>query len=338
MNVKTLAIDLAKRVFFLHGEDEVGHVALREKVLRARLVERVAQLPPCTVVMEACGGAHYWSRRFADHGHTVRLINPKFVKPFVKSNKNDWNDAAAICGAAQRPTMRFVAPKSIYQQECLALHRIRQRLVMQRTAVVNQARGLLQEHGVVIANGLGCVRRELPRILEDATNELTPRMRALLAALRAELRTFDERIEPIDAAIARTARDEPRARRLLEVPGIGPLTATALVATIGDATLFRNGRQLATFIGLVPRQCSSGGKSQLGTISKRGDTYLRTLLIHGGRAVVRCAARKSDARSRWVQQLIARRGKYRAMVAVANKNARVAWALLSHEQPYRQAA
>lgn len=338
MNVKTLAIDLAKRVFFLHGEDEVGHVAFREKVLRARLVERVAQLPPCTVVMEACGGAHYWARRFVQHGHTVRLINPKFVKPFVKSNKNDWNDAAAICEAAQRPTMRFVAPKSVYQQECLALHRIRQRLVMQRTAVVNQARGLLQEHGVVIANGIGCVRRELPRILEDATNELTPRMRALLAALAVELRSFDERIEPIDAEIARTAREEPRARRLLEVPGIGPLTATALVATIGDATLFRNGRQLAAFIGLVPRQCSSGGKSQLGTISKRGDTYLRTLLIHGGRAVVRCAARKSDGRSRWVQQLIARRGKYRAMVAVANKNARVAWALLSHEQPYRQTA
>ena len=194
MNVKTLAIDLAKRVFFLHGEDKGGHVALREKVMRARLVERVALPPPCTGVMEACGGAHYWARRFVEHGHTVRMINPKFVKPFVKSNKNDGNNAAGICEAAQRPTMRFVAPKSIYQQECLALHRIRERLVMQRTAVVNQARSLLQEHGVVIANGIGCVRRELPGILEDATNELTPRMRAVLAALAAESMNASSRL------------------------------------------------------------------------------------------------------------------------------------------------
>ena len=224
------------------------------------------------------------------------------------------------------------------QQECLALHRIRQRLVMQRTAVVSQARGLLQEHGMVIANGIGCVRRELPKILEDATNELTPRMRTLLAALAAELRFCDERFEPIDAEIARTARDEPRARCLLEIPGIGPLTATALVATIGDATLCRNGRQLAAFIALVPRQWSTGGDSKLAGISKRGDTYLRTLMIHGGRAVMRCAARKSDARTRRVPQLIALRGKCQVMVAVANKNAQIAWALLSYEQPLRQAA
>jgi transposase len=338
MNVTTVGIDLAKRVFFVHAEDDNGHVVLRKKLSRQALPREIARLPHCTIAMEACGGAHFWARRFGALGHHVRLINPKFVKPFVKTNKNDWNDAAAICEAAQRPTMRFVAVKTVEQQDVLALHRVRERLVAQRTSLVNQIRGLLQEYGVVLGVQITRLRRELPEVLEDATNELSSRARVLFAALYAEIQEIDARIEPIQAAIESIARQSEACQRLQTIPGVGPLSATALMATAGDPRLFKNGRHFAAFLGLVPHQLSSGGRTQLVGISRRGDKYMRKLLILGGHATLRHLKGKKDRRSQWARQVASRRGKCVATIAIANKNARIAWSLLRHGSQYQTAA
>lgn len=338
MNVTTVGIDLAKNIFHVHGVDERAKVVFRKRLSRRRLAEFMANLPACRVGIEACAGAHYWARVFGSYGHDVRMMSPQFVKPYVKSNKNDRNDAEGICEAVQRPNMRFVTPKSVEQQDIQALHRIRTRLVSQRTALANQVRGLLGEYGIILPQGIGHVRNRLPEVLEDAENALTILARELFHELDRELRCLDKRIAEFEHTIQRVFKQSELCQRIAAVEGIGPITATALVAAVGDAREFRNGREMAAWLGLVPRQVSTGGRARLLGISKRGDRYLRTLLIHGARSVVRLAERKSDARSTWVAQVKARRGKNIAAVALANKNARVIWALLARGEDYRRAA
>jgi transposase len=320
MQMTTIGIDLAKQVFQLHGVDVHGKTVLKKRLSRSALGPFMANVPPCRVGLEACASAHYWSRQLRAFGHDVRLMSPQFVKPYVKFQKNDSNDAEAICEAVSRPTMRFVSPKTIGQQDLQALHRIRQRRIHNRTALSNQIRGLLMEYGITLPRQIAQVRRRLPSLLEDAAHQLTSLGRELLADLYQELAATE------------------LCRRLAQIEGVGPLIATAMVAAVGDPRAFKNGRQLAAWLGLVPRQHSSGGKHLLLGITKRGDRYLRALLIHGARAVVVRAAAKQDTRSRWIADLQRRRGTNRTSVAVANKNARILWALMTTEQRYRRAA
>jgi transposase len=332
--IKVVAIDLAKKSFQLHGVDANGHKVMGKKLTRKKLKNFMVQLPPCLVVMESCSGAHYWGRLFQSYGHEVKLIAPQFVKPFVKSNKNDAADAQAIYEASQRPGMRFVAIKSDEQLDIQAIHRVRSQLVKARTAAVNQIRGLLLEHGIDIPKGRAHVLRKLPGILEDADNGLSGRFRSVVHDLQEELRHIDQRIQRYDAEIDQIVRESDQARLLLGIPGIGPQTATALLSSIGDIGQFKNGRELAAFLGLVPRQHSTGGRPTLLGISKRGDVYLRTLLIHGARAVLRYVDNKPDHSSRWAKELMQRRGINIAAVAMANKMARTVYALLSKGERY----
>jgi transposase len=336
--IKTLGIDLAKQSFQLHGVDEDGRTVLRKTLSRKKLSAFIVNLPPCLIGLEACGGAHHWVRVFTEMGHTVRMIAPQFVKPYVKSNKNDAVDAEAICEAVQRPSMRFVPAKNIEQQDIQSLHRIRSQVVARRTAQANQIRGLLLEYGIVIPKGISYVRKAIPGILEDAENGLTSRFRELLSELYDEMVHLDERISTLEHKLAIICAHSEQCQRLLTIPGVGLLTATALIAAIGDITVFKSGRELAAWLGLVPRQHSTGGKPTLMGISKRGDNYLRTLLIHGGRTVVRVAHKYQDKRNRWIGELDHRRGKNISAVAVANKNARIAWALLTKKERYQAAA
>lgn len=335
MNVTRIGIDLAKQVFQLHGVDERGHTVLRRRISRSQVRGLVAQLPPCLIGLEACGSAHYWARELTTLGHDVRLMAPQFVAPYRKNDKNDGNDAEAICEAVGRPHMRFVPVKDVGQQAVLTVHRARQLLIAERTALVNQTRGLLAEYGLIVPAGIGVLRRALPGLLE--TPELPALAREVFTDLADRLRTGDERIAVYDRRVEAVARQTESAQRLLQAPGIGPVTATALVATVGNAHAFKNGRQFAAWLGLVPRQHSSGGTRRLGRITKRGDVYLRTLLIHGARAVMRQLARRTDATSRWVTALQARRGFNKAVVALAAKHARIVWALLATGQTYQPA-
>lgn len=328
--ITTLAIDLAKHVFQLHGVDQRGACTLRRQVRRAQLVPLLAQLPACTVAMEACGGAHEWGRRIEALGHRVRLIAPQFVKPFVKGNKTDRNDAEAICEAAQRPGMRWVALKTVEQQQVLAMHRLRSGTVKTRTALANQMRGLLAEFGLIVPQGLGRLRRELPDLLEDAENGLPPMLRAELHRQGQRLCELDAEVQRLTRHIEQQARSDERCRALMQHRGVGPLTASAFAAEIGDPQVFKNGRQVSAALGLVPRQHSSGGKPLLLGISKRGNPYLRTLLIHGARAVVRTAKHHHDPLSQWLCAVQARRGTHKATVALANKMARQLWAQLAY--------
>lgn len=331
MNIKRIGIDLAKQVFQLHGVDGQEKVVLLKQLRRVQLLDYFMKLPPCLIGMEACGGAHYWAREPQKLGHTVKLMAPQFVKPYVKSNKNDANDAEAICEAVARPNMRFVAIKTIAQQDIQAIHRIRSELVQQRTAKVNQIRGLLAEYGIVVGRRVDVLRNALPQLLEDAENGLTADFRVLLDGLKQDLVTLDERVDDLDMKIKTLATSNPAAKRLQQIPGIGPIIATALICAIGEGKQFQRGRDMAAWLGLTPRQHSSGGKDRLLGISKRGDAYLRTLLIHGARSVLKVAGKKDDPRSRWLQNLCSRRNKNIAAVALDNKNARIAWALLSKE-------
>lgn len=334
MNVTRIGLDLAKTVFQVHGVDRDERAVVRRQFKRNQVRGYFERLPACLIGMEACASAHYWAREFGKMGHEVKLIAPQFVKPYVKSQKNDANDAEAICEAAGRPSMRFVAIKTVAQQDMQAVHRIRSELVRQRTAKANQIRGLLAEYGIVVSIRMASLRRALPEIQEDAENGLSTLFRRLLTGLREDLEGFDRRIAVLDQEIADAARVDAAAQRLQTIPGIGPVTATALVASFGDGQQFKRGRDLAACLGLVPGQHSSGGKDRLLGISKHGDSYLRTLLIHGARAVLKTAARKSDPRNRWVSSLAARRHKNVAAVALANKNARIAWAVLRHGADY----
>jgi transposase len=331
--ITTVGIDLAKNVFSLHGVDANGKTVVRRTVRRDQLEAVVAQLPVCLIGMEACSGAHEWARRFARYGHTVRLMAPKFVSPYRKSGKNDGNDAEAICEAVSRPNMRFVPVKTMEQQALLTLHRVRQGFVSERTATINRLRGLLSEFGVVLP-----LRANTVRLQAAAASERLPELvRRAVAELLDHLRLLDSRIAAHEREIESQARQCAPAQRLMKIRGIGATTALALVASVGNAREFRNGRQFSAWIGLVPRQHSTGGKARLGHISKLGDPYLRGLLFQGARAVLHTAAAHQDRFSRWVLELQARRGYYRTLVAIANKNARIAWALLSRNEEFKAA-
>ena len=335
MVILYVGIDLAKNVFAVHGVDEHGKaVVIRPSVPRARLHQLVAALPPCTIGMEACSGAHHWARLFAQHGHTVRLMAPKFVAPYRmsgKRGKNDAADAMAICEAVQRPNMRFVPVKSQDEQARLCVHRVRQGLVEQRTATINRVRGLLSEFGIVLPQKAATVRREAASHLE----ELPGWANTAVGDSLSELHRLDERIAEYDRHVARMAREDDRSRALMQLSGIGSTTASALVSTIGNARDFKNGRQLAAWLGLVPGQYSSGGKTRLGGITKAGDSYLRTLLVLGAKAVLAAAKNKDDRLSRWAMALEVRRGYWKAVVAIAAKNARMAWAVLAKGENFK---
>ena len=335
MKITTVGIDLAKNVFQVHGVDERGKAALRKQLKRTEMAKFFANLPPCRIGLEACGSAHFWARKLEAFGHTVKLMAPQFVKPYVKTNKNDARDAEAICEAVSRSNMRFVPVKTLESQAVLALHRARQGFVKARTAQANQIRGLLAEFGIVIPLGMAYLAKRLPEILEDGENGLPGLMRQLMDRLGQHLKELDRQVAELEQQIKTWHRQNEASRRLEAIPGIGPITATALQASIGDAKSFKNGRQLAAWLGLVPRQHSSGGKDLLLGISKRGDTYLRTLLIHGARAVVAQFERKADQSDGWLKRLLARRNKNVATVALANKNARIVWALLAHNRTFR---
>lgn len=332
--ITLLAIDLAKTVFQLHGVDSSGKPLLRKRVGRQELTRTLAQLPAgCAVAMEACGGAHFWARKCRELGLTPRIIQAKFVKPFVKSNKNDVIDAEAIAEAAQRPSMRFVAVKEVWQQEIQHLHRLRSQMVKQRTALRNEIRGIALEYGVTILPGEKRLREAMSRIREDES--LPVILRRWIEKTREQEQVLDQSIEELDREIERIAQSRDDTKRLQSIPGIGPLTATAAVAAMGSPSNFKNGREFSASLGLVPRQHSSGGQSHLLGISKRGDRYLRTLLIHGGRSVLAQAPRPGDDRlRRWGQEKARTRGVNRAAVAMANKNARLIHALLSGGKSY----
>ena len=328
--ITTIGVDLAKSVFTVHGVDATGHTMLRKTVRRERLMELVAGLPPCLIGMEACGGAHEWARKFLGHGHRVGIMMARFVAPYRKSSKNDGNDAEAICEAVARPNMRFVPVKSAEQQAILSLHRVRQGFIEQRTATINRIRGLLAEFGVVLPQRAEQVRRAAVVVAEG----LPVLAREAIADLRAYLSYLDERITRYERQLVELARQREAAVRIQRLPGVGPLTASAITASISDGHEFANGRQFAAWLGLVPRQYSTGGKPRLGRITKRGDAYLRTLLMLGARAVLQSAAQKSDRLSRWAMALLARRGYHRAIIAVAAKNARIIWALLANNREF----
>ena len=331
--ITTVGIDLAKSVFSLHGVGGAGQVVFRRTVRRDQLVGVVAGLSPCLIGMEACSGAHEWGRRFQEFGHTVRLRAPKFVAPYRKSGKNDGNDAEAICEAVTRPNMRFVPVKSVEQQALLAMHRVRQGFVVERTATINRLRGLLTEFGVVLPLRSITVRRQAAVAAEG----LPDLARRAIGDLLEQLRILDERIGRYDGEIEAQAKLCEPAQRLMKIRGIGPTTALAIVATVGNAREFKNGRQFAAWIGLTPSQYSTGGKARLGHISKRGDAYLRNLLVQGARSVLNSAGMHQDRMSRWILELQPRRGYYRTLVAIANKNARIAWALLAKNETLRPA-
>ena len=317
MKIATVGIDLAKNVFQIHAVDERGKTVLKKQLKRDQMAAFFVNQPSCLIGMEACGSAHHWARKQEGFGH-IRLMAPQFVKPYVKTNKNDAADAEAICEAVARPNMRFVPIKNIEQQSVLALHRVRQGFVKARTAQANQVRGLLGEFGLVIPQGIANIAKRVPELIEDAANELTGSFRLLVDRLMDHLKELDKQVSELEA----------------QIPGIGPITASALVATIGDAKNFDGGRQVAAWLGLVPGQHSSGGKPTLLGMSKRGDSYLRTLLINGARSVIFRAQQKAD-KSSWLHKLLERRNPNVAAVAPANKNARIVWALLANGREFR---
>jgi transposase len=337
MKFTRCGLDIAKQVFQVHGVNEYGVVKGRKLLPRAKVLEFFVQLPPCLIGIEACGSAHYWARELTKLGHTVKLMATQYVMAYRKRGKNDVNDAEAICEAVGRPNMRFVAIKSEEQQAVLMVHRARALTMANRTARVNQIRGLLGEFGLVVPRGVGRLRRELPGILEDAENGLPALAREVLAGLLEQLREVDMRIGAYDRQIRALAEASEPARRLMRVESIGPQTATALVATVGDPHVFKNGRGFAAWLGITPRQHSSGGKERLGQITRQGDGYLRTLLVHGARSYLRVVDKKTDAKGAWAQRLKQRRHVNVVAVALAAKHARIAWAILAHGTEYRPA-
>lgn len=336
MKISRVGIDLAKNVFQCHGTDRQGKTVWRRRLTRGKWLKTLVDTiePGSEVGMEACSGAHHWGRELQAKGYTIKLIPPQFVKPYIKSNKNDANDAEAICEAMSRPTMRYVQVKSVYQQDIQAAHRIRSELLEHRKAKANQIRGLVAEYGLVAPQHHRQLCMAVPDWLEDAENGLTDLFRRLLQGVWEDLTRLDKRIAELDKEIVQLAKDDPIAQRLQQLRGVGPLIATALVASVGSGTQFKRGRQMAASLGLTPKQASSGGKERLLGISKRGDAYLRSLLIHGARSVILHAKHKEDKLSRWVTELAARRHINVAAVALANKTARMAWVLMTEGQDY----
>ena len=335
--VTTVGLDLAKSVFQVHGADSDGRPVVRKKLRRGQVLVFFAGLSPCLVGLEACASAHHWARELQALGHDVRMIPPQYVRPFVKTNKNDASDAEAICEALVRPTMRFSAVKSAEQQSVLILHRARDLLVGQRTMLINALRGHCGEFGLVVAQGATKVE-DLIAVIEDPEDERLPVLaREALGCLVEQFRMVQAQIHGLEKKLRAWHRSNEASRRLEAIPGVGVITATALVATIGDASQFHSGRQLAAWLGLVPRQYSSGGKERLGRISKRGDGYLRRLLVHGARADLRWSRRRKHEHSEWQESLLARRPTNVVLVAMANKTARVVWAMLSRGETFRSA-
>lgn len=334
MDISILGIDTAKNVFELRGVNRFGRLVYRRRVRRTHLLREVGNVPATRIVMEASGGAHYWGREFVKLGHQAELIAPQFVKPYVRGNKNDGADAEAICEAARRPGMRFVSIKTTAQQELQFLHRVRSRHIRQRTALSNEVRGFLREYGIVVAWGISKIRK-LPEILAEHRDCMSALAREMFQELYQEFLALDAEVQKHDRRLKQIANGHPMCRKLLEADGIGPVTATALVSSVGNAQEFKNGRGFSAWIGLVPRHYASGESKRLGRISKRGDAYLRQLLVHGARSVALQAKRRTDKKSAWIRGLIARAGFNKAVVAVANKHARIAWVLLATDQPYR---
>lgn len=336
MKITRAGVDIAKSVFHVHAVDRHDTPGWQAKLKRGQWLEALCKrlAPGAEVGLEACASAHHWGRELQKRGFRVKLIAAQFVKPYVKSNKNDRADAEAICEAMGRPGMRFVAVKSVAQQDAQAAHRIREKLVSQRTAKANQIRGLVGEYGIVAPAGIQQLRRALPDWLEDARNGLTDDFRVLLADLAADLRGLDDRIVSLDDRIAQCVKRDPLARRLMSLRGVGPLTASALAGALGDGKAFSKGRDFAASLGLTPRQHSTGGKERLLGISKRGDSYLRKLLVHGARAVLHHAKNRDDGLSQWLNALAARKHVNVATVAMANKTARIAWAIVHNETAY----
>jgi transposase len=334
MHVSTIGLDIAKSVFQVHGIDSEGHAVLRRKVRRDRLLKLFESIGPCLVGMEACATAHHWARQLTALGHQVKLMPPAYVKAYVKRNKNDAADAEAICEAVRRPTMRFVPIKSADAQSILMLHRARYLLVRQRTAEVSAMRAHLAEYGVVAPKGMAHVR-DLVAVLETGAPMLPDLARQALLLIAQMINALSLQIRKIEVELLAWHRTSATSQRLETIPGIGFITATALAATVGDARAFRSGRQFAAWLGLVPRQNSSGGKERLGGVSKMGDRYLRHLLVVGATAIVRYTKRKATAVSIWANRLLERKPARLVTVAVANKMARIAWAVMARQEVYR---
>ena len=337
MKIQTVGIDIGKTVFHLGAMDEHGKVVARKRFSRTQLLAYTVNLPPCLIGMEACCGAHYLGRTLASQGHQVRLIPAQFVKPFLKSNKNDCLDAEAIAEAVQRPSMRFVPLKSEEQLDLQALHRVRDRLVSRRTSIINQIRAFLLERGITFRQGRLYLRKNMPAILENAEITLSPRMRGLVHELWQEWLSIESQIDHSTGEIEIIAKHDVSCRRLLDVPGVGSLVATAMIAAVGNGSAFAKGREFAAWLGLVPRQYSTGGKSKLLGISKRGNQYLRRLFIHGARSVMMHVDRQQHPLGKWMNQLEARVHRNVAVVALANKLARIAWAVLAKGTLYSSA-
>ena len=339
--ITTVGLDLAKNVFYVHGVDARGKTVVKKKLVRAKVLEFFANLQPCLVGMEAGGGSNYWAREIKKLGHDTKVMAAQFVKPFNKSNKNDENDAEAISEAVTRPSMRFVPVKSVDQQDIQSVHRIRERLVTARTSLVCEIRGLLGEYGITIPQGIRELPKAVPEILADTENHLTSFTRELIQDLFSELLSLTEKVKSYNARIELIHKSHPIAQRLTTIPGVGPMAATAILANASDPSMFKNGREFAAYFGLVPRQNSSGGKQNLLGISKRGDKYIRTMLIHGARAAVghnKNLKGESKRRLDWVQKLRERKSYNKTAVALANKNARTIWALLKSGESFKVAA
>jgi transposase len=334
-NVVTIGLDIAKSVFQVHGVDAEGEVVVRRRLTRSQVLKFFSRLPPCLIGIEACASSHYWARELKALGHEVRLMPAQYVKPYVKRGKNDAADAEAICEAVTRPTMRFVGIKSVEQQSLMMLHRVRMILVRQRTQVSNALRGHLAEFGVVMPVGRRGIEGLLEVIADEGDDRVPAQARASLRMLADQLSLVREQILENDRRILASVRQSQAGRRLMAIPGVGPLLASAIIATVADPSIFKSGRSLAAWIGLVPRQNSSGGKERLGSITKAGDRYLRQLLIVGAIAVIRYAER-NGAKRPWLVKLLARRKPKVAAVALANKNARTIWALMTSGEHYRE--
>lgn len=338
MNVTLISIDLAKNIFQVCGVNQAGKPIFNRQLRRNKLLEFLAQHPKVCIAMEACSGSNYWGRTLSSKGHEVLLIPPQHVKPFVKGNKNDRNDAFAICEAARRPRMIFVKPKTLEQTDMMLVHRIRSRQVVERNALMNQIRGLLNEYGIVVNQGKATLRKALPLLLEDAENELTVLARQHFQVLLDEWKLLDGSIEQFNRSLVKQARECPKAKRLMGIKGVAEITATAAVMYGGDGTSYKNGRHFSASLGLVPKEFSSGGKQRLGSITKRGNGYLRRLLVQGAWSIIRHLDKSTDRLSSWAKKVIERRGKHKAAIAIANKLARIIWAMLYHQTDYRVTA
>jgi transposase len=333
--IKVIGLDLAKHKFHFVACNQSYKIIKKRMLNRTEVLAYFQQLPRTRVVIEACGGAHYWARKIRALGFQVRLIPPQHVKPFVRGNKNDYNDALAIAEAGDRDEMRFVSIKSIEQQDIQAIHRMRTLRVKSRTALCNQTRGLLGEYGIILPQGVNILRSRLPEIIADEDNGLSFEFRSLLRSNFDDLLSLDEKIKGYEVDIKRVIHDNETCQRMQTIPGIGPITASALYGIMGNGSDYRRGRDLSAALGLVPRQHSSGGKDRLLGISKRGNSYVRTLLVHGARSVMRLCPSKTDPLSRWAINLAERQHQNKVIVAIANKMARMAWAVVVNETDYK---